>query len=187
MGGAAAPPSGPAPRFVARAGDCDDGDADAHMYAPERCNDADDDCDGLVDEGLATARWWPDRDGDGFGDDARPADRCAAPDGYIDVPGDCDDRVAAVSPAAVETCDDRDEDCDGRIDEDTGPAWFADQDEDWYGDPDVVVHACDQPDGFVPSSDDCDDGDEDVNPGTAERCNGIDDDCDGVVDGPRCR
>ena len=39
--------------------DCDDGDAAVHPGAPEACNGADDDCDGLVDED------WPDVNGDG--------------------------------------------------------------------------------------------------------------------------
>ena len=36
-------------------------------------------------------------------------------------------------------------------------------------------------DGF-PASEDCNDGDAAVFPGAVEQCNGIDDDCDGVVD-----
>lgn len=40
---------------VDRGGDCDDGDADVHPMADERCDDRDDDCDTLVDEGAAAA------------------------------------------------------------------------------------------------------------------------------------
>ncbi len=60
----------------------------------------------------------------------------------------------------------------------TGAAWGGchDMDEDGYDD-----EAC--------GGDDCDDADPDVNPGAAEVCdNGVDDDCDGKVDGddPDC-
>ena len=42
-------------------------------------------------------------------------------------------------------------------------------------------------DGWPACTYDCDDGDFDRNPGTAEFCNGIDDDCDGLVDDdPAC-
>ncbi|MGC6417043.1 MAG: putative metal-binding motif-containing protein, partial [Bradymonadia bacterium] len=37
--------------FVAEAGDCNDGDAQINVGAPERCNAIDDDCDDSVDEG----------------------------------------------------------------------------------------------------------------------------------------
>ncbi len=36
-------------------------------------------------------------------------------------------------------------------------------------------------DGYTPCFDDCDDGDPAVYPGAAELCNGVDDDCDGVI------
>src|SRR5262249_52741606 len=35
----------------------------------------------------------------------------------------------------------------------------------------------------VPTGEDCDDTRADVHPGAVERCNGVDDDCDGLVDG----
>ncbi len=42
--------------------------------------------------------------------------------------------------------------------------------------------ACEQPTGPVDDTIDCDDGDAAVNPGAAEVCDGIDSDCDALVD-----
>jgi hypothetical protein len=44
---------GPAPDgYATHGGDCDDDDGSVHPAEPETCNAADDDCDGLVDEGI---------------------------------------------------------------------------------------------------------------------------------------
>jgi len=42
--------------------------------------------------------------------------RVRAPTGYSLAASDCDDHAAAISPAAAETCDARDDDCNGRAD-----------------------------------------------------------------------
>ena len=71
---------------------------------PETCNDADDDCDGEVDEGLRVT-CWADGDGDGFAwATARAVERCGAscPMGTTDrdpgVEPDCDDDDGAAFP-----------------------------------------------------------------------------------------
>ncbi len=47
-----------------------------------------------------------------------------------------------------------------------------------------MVAACDQPPGFVATGGDCDDSAVEVHPGVVDRCNGLDDNCDGRVDEP---
>jgi hypothetical protein len=110
---ACAPPKG----ATATADDCDDADPAVHPGATEVCNDQDDDCDGLVDEGLATP-WYPDDDGDGFGDPDRPLDACAPPEGALPTGDDCDDSEWSIHPGATEVCNVDDDDCDGSVDED---------------------------------------------------------------------
>lgn len=56
--------------------------------------------------------WYADDDGDGFGDPDDTAEACAAPPGYIDDAGDCDDQDNDVHPGAIEPCSGPDLDCD---------------------------------------------------------------------------
>jgi hypothetical protein len=100
--------------WVAHGGDCDDNDANVHPGATEWCDDVDDDCDGSLTAGVAYVDWYPDADGDGFGETAGILNDCAPPSGYVAQPGDCDDQDAGVHPGATEpACDGIDQDCDG--------------------------------------------------------------------------
>ncbi len=73
--------------------DCDDSDPDVFPGAIEVCNDIDDDCDGVADNGLVFYDYWPDDDGDGYGDaDADPISSCEEEiSGYALDDSDCDD------------------------------------------------------------------------------------------------
>jgi hypothetical protein len=64
----------------------------------------------------------------------------------------------------------------------TAGVFFADTDHDGYGDPDATATECAVPTGYVSSNDDCDDTNPAVHPDADERCDGIDEDCDAVVD-----
>ena len=151
----------------------------------ERCDGLDNDGDGRVDEDAVDAVVaYTDADGDGYGDVSSGAWVCEWPTGAVAEGSDCDDDVAWVYPGADEWCDGIDTDCDGDLDAGGLDAftWFADGDGDSYGDVAVAVTQCVEPPGYVPDLSDCDDGDATVAPDQVETCNGIDDDCSGVVD-----
>ena len=61
-------------------------------------------------------------------------------------------------------------------------AW-VDEDGDGFGDPIGSGEVCEGTDGYVSNGADCDDHDAAVHPGAVETCNGVDDDCDGELDG----
>ncbi len=129
----------------------------------ERCNWRDDDCDGLVDEegGLG---WYPDADGDGYGDeDAAATEACERPDGYVRSHMDCDDAEAGVSPGATEVCGTSvDENCDGALNnyESIGcTTYYRDEDGDGLGSDDTQCWC--EPSGYYDTlvTGDCDDED----------------------------
>jgi hypothetical protein len=195
------PPAG----AVDNADDCGDDDDARFPGAPERCNGLDDDCDGSIenddDDTVTFVDYWPDVDGDTYGDEtATPTASCDGPpdaDGWSTNGDDCnDDPVVGASayPGADEVCDGGiDNNCDGQADDldqddliDT-PTYYVDADGDGYFDSQGVA-ACAEPN--VPFSlsppdqldADCDDADEAINPGADEVCGGGDEDCDTFVD-----
>lgn len=102
--------------FVARSGDCNDNDPTTFPGRAEVCDARDNNCDGTVDEGVKST-FYRDADGDGFGDPRNTATVCQIPaSGFVSVASDCDDSRADANPQAMETCNNRDDDCDGVID-----------------------------------------------------------------------
>ena len=163
--------------YVEDDSDCDDGDADINPAATEECDGVDNDCDGEVDEGV-TGTYYPDADGDGFGVDTGSVEACEAATGMVPVSGDCDDDEPTTYPGAEELCDHKDQDCDEVVDNGVEVSLYTDGDNDGYGDSDTETLGCLEGSGMVTTGGDCDDGDDTINPGASETCNGVDDDCD---------
>ena len=161
--------------------DCDDTDAAVGPGAVELCNGLDDNCDGVVDEGVTEA-FFADADGDGFGDEGQVADACAPPTGFVGAAGDCDDTDDSVFPGAVEVCNGADDDCNGDIDEGVTLDLWQDSDGDGFGDPEAGFVACEVTEGAVDNALDCNDNNDAVHPDAVEVCNEEDDNCNGDVD-----
>jgi len=167
--------------YAAVASDCNDDDPSTYPGADETCDGEDNDCDSEVDEGV-TLTFYVDADGDGFGDDSTTAEACEAGSGYSADGTDCDDSDSSVYPGAAEVCDAADNNCDGSVDEGVMTTFYMDADGDGHGTSVASTEACEAPDGYADSTDDCDDSDPMVSPSASEVCNGYDDDCDDLVD-----
>ncbi len=170
---------------VTQGGDCDDTDAEINEGQEEVCDNKDNDCDGLTDgqddslTGYST--WYQDSDGDSFGNPDSSRTACTLPSGYVSDNTDCDDTDSSSNPDAEEVCDEADNDCDGATDEDLTSTWYADDDEDGYGDEDDTYEGCESA-GYVETSGDCDDADDTISPDAEEVCDEVDNDCDDDVD-----
>jgi hypothetical protein len=115
-----------------------DGFVAAALGGPD-CDDGDPDVRPGAQLGEAPQTVYLDADGDGAGDPERTIEACAVPDGYVAVPGDCDDG----DPELV-----------------TGLPQHRDADGDGEGRAEVEVSSsCDGLDaGYVATGFDCDDG-----------------------------
>jgi len=174
--------------YVSTPFDCDDTDATVRPGGTEICNDVDDDCDTEVDEAATDALvWHQDLDGDGFGDPGTTLAACTLPSGHVADGTDCDDADGAIHPDAEEVCNSVDDDCDELIDDadgdlSGGEIFFLDSDGDGWGTEDSETLACEEPSGWSDEAGDCDDADPEVHPEGSEICDGLDNDCDGIID-----
>ncbi|MGB1247682.1 MAG: MopE-related protein [Chitinophagales bacterium] len=166
--------------------DCNDNNSTINPGAPEVCNNADENCNNQIDEGLTEYTFYFDGDNDGYGDAAISVMQCDfnAPAGYVSNDDDCDDTDSNLNPDQAEICDGIDNDCNGFVDDGLPSfTYYIDADTDGYGDAANALTTCEPiPAGYVMDNTDCDDTNADINPGMAEVCNGLDDDCDGIPD-----
>jgi hypothetical protein len=152
------------PKYYAlQGGDCNDNNEKINPGAAEICDGKDNNCDGQIDEGLPITAYCQDDDNDGHGVSGKATKMgCGVSKGFGLCDDDCNDADPTIYPTKQELCNNRDDNCNNRVDEDArlicGVGWCA-----RYGE------GC--------TSTLC-------TPGKprAEECNDFDDDCDGVVD-----
>ena len=130
--------------------------------------------------------WYLDADNDNYYTGS-PMVQCTSPGtGYrytgLVGGGDCNDGHSGINPGATEICDNLDNNCNNQTDEGVLNTFYRDMDGDSYGDPNISQQACSAPAGFVANNTDCDDNNPNVNPGTAEICDNLDNNCNNQVD-----
>jgi Putative metal-binding motif/FG-GAP repeat len=169
--------------YASVGGDCNDSSDETYPGAPELCDTIDNNCDGVSDDGVGKT-YYIDSDLDTYGLAGTGFTSCESTlEGWSANYDDCDDTDASVNPGAAEVCGDLDDDdCDGIADVGLVSTWYSDDDSDGYGSPGDSEETCEPQVGWVLDNSDCRPSDGAAYPGSAEVCNDIDDNCDGVVD-----
>ena len=186
--------------FTEEKGDCDDNDAEIYPDQIEICDEIDNNCNNLIDDGVTTT-FYIDIDGDGYGQDSYEA--CEIREGLSLFGKDCDETVAdsrhynnvddltgssaqhnsyldfdCDGDVASQDCDDsdpetvRDRDCDGIPNEENGG---DDCNDDYSVGLDYGSQSLDNDCDTVLTVNDCDDND--ASSTTIDN----DNDCDGLI------
>lgn len=126
--------------------------------------------------------YYRDSDGDTYGDPNESYSGCAQAEGWVTDNTDCDDTNGEINPSAPEPCDDIDNNCNSIIDDGSSFTFYADADNDGFGNSTVSLQACNAPAGYVVDNSDCNDNDPNINPNSTELCDNIDNNCNNIVD-----
>lgn len=141
------------------------------------------DCDDNNASANVLSTWYEDFDGDGFGNPSISISNCGQPAGYVNNSSDCNDSINQINPNATEIADNIDNDCDGLTDEGFAIlTWYLDSDQDSFGGTDSIQSVLSPGNNYVLTNGDCNDQDASVNPNAQEICDGIDNNCDGLID-----
>ncbi len=168
--------------YISNSLDCNDANASINPAAAEICNSTDDNCNSQIDEGLTFTVYYADADGDGFGAGASTS-LCSNPgSGYSTNALDCNNSNSSINPSATELCNSADDNCNTQIDEGLiFQNYYQDFDGDGFGfgSPNSL---CASQNGYVNNAFDCNDFQAQINPVAQEICNGIDDNCNTLLD-----
>ncbi len=172
--------------YVTNNQDCDDQDALINPDAAELCDTIDNNCNGMIDDGIVVYNYYEDNDGDGYGSIINVITSCngITPVGYVVIGMDCDDENAVVNPGSPDICDGLDNDCNGQAD-DQPPIYeqYLDADGDGFGSYFIRIDTCASTlTGFVLNNLDCNDNAALINPIALEIVDGFDNDCNGDID-----
>jgi hypothetical protein len=140
--------------------------------------------------GCSGSVYYRDYDSDGFGSMLSGYTKdCTKPMYYSTVIGDCNDNDERIYPGNKESCNGRDDNCDGKIDEGLGDTAtvYPDADGDGHGaqnaaDKGMSIIGCKLPAGYGFGTDDCDDTKPTVYAGAKELCDYLDNNCNGRTD-----
>jgi hypothetical protein len=102
----------------AKPGDCNDNNPNINPEKAEICDGEDNNCNNQIDEGVLLV-FYKDSDKDGYTDGTTKVSCSKPSDEYVSsaTAGDCDDADSSKNPGKTEICDNKDNNCNGQIDE----------------------------------------------------------------------